>query len=369
MTILNSGHFGNQSDEELRVDRQSMARISGVSSSHFLKLIEERGSVGFWTSEFATNRLTISEGLKRIMAMQDATDANYEDLIRMMHPDDKALNENMRDLIRLGQPIDREFRVIRPDGTLRWIRNIAEVVVDRNGVPIRAVGFCKDVTDRHEASRSVTEGWRSYKTLVSAIAPIQWRNLPNGHVFLREGYQELIGDFYGATKWLEHLHPDDREIAEANWAKSLATGTVLNSTFRVRCIDGEYRLFLSRAAPMLNDLGNVQEWLGVLIPVGEINAGKSDNKDQTSDAAIEADAVLEPSLVRAARAYLQWSVEDLASRASISVSTVRRMEGEESQTIRFRHFQAVRDALRIAGVVFASGPGSQRSIMFQTPEV
>ncbi len=366
MTTVKSGYFSTQSDSNSHSDRQTMARQSGVSSSHFLKLMEEKGNVGFWASEFATNALTVSEGLRRLMAMPDAPDAGYADLVRLMHPDDRASNENMQALIRAGQPVNREFRIIRPDGTLRWIRNIAEIIIGNDGVPIRAVGLCMDVTDRYEASRSVTEGWRSYKTLTSAIASIEWRNLPNGHVFLREGYSNLIGDFYGATEWLNNIHPDDREKASANWVESLATGSVYSSTLRVMCLDGKYRLFLSRAAPILDDMGGIREWLGVLIPVDDLNPAEPDTKDQTSEATIEAE-MLESSLVRAARVYLQWSVEDLALRAGVSVSTVRRIEGDEIKTIRLRHLQAVLEAFHKAGVAFASGPGSQRSITFHTP--
>lgn len=359
MTTVKLGHFGTQSDTDPLSDRQSMARQSGVSSSHFLKLMEEKGNVGFWASEFATNALTISEGLKRLMGMQNTSDASYEDLVDKMHPDDRAANENMRDLIRLGQPVNREFRVIRPDGTLRWIRNIAEVFFGKNGVPIRALGLCMDVTERYEASRSVTEGWRSYKTLVSAIAPLQWRNLPDGTVISKENWLGLVGDcFDGTSKWLEQVHPEDRNLANALWVESLATGNVLNSTFRLRCIDSQFRQFISRAAPLLDDNGHIREWLGVLIPVGDLNAGKPETT-------IEAD-VLESSLVRAARAYLQWSVEDLASRAGVSVSTVRRIEGDEIKTIRLRHLQAVLQAFHKAGIAFARGPGSQRSITFHT---
>lgn len=367
MTSVNLGYFGIQSDSDARGGKPSMSRLSGVSSTDFLKMFEERANAGFWTSEFATDRFTISDGLKRLLAIHDTEDATYANLVKMMHPDDRASHDNIRALVRLGQPVDREYRIIRADGTLRWIRNIADVVADRNGVPVRAVGLCLDVTHQHEASRSVTEGWRSYKTLVSAIAPIQWRSLPNGRVISRDGWEGDVDHWSdGTTKFLEQIHPEDRERVKADWDESLASGKVLNSAFRLLGLDGQFRQFLSRAAPLLDDNGAIREWLGVLIPVGLENLRQPDRAPAAEpEQDIQKEILLEASQVRAARAYLQWTKEDLASNAGISVSTVKRMESEIGRAVRARHFQAVRDAFQAAGVGFVNGPGSQTAITLQ----
>jgi transcriptional regulator with XRE-family HTH domain len=64
------------------------------------------------------------------------------------------------------------------------------------------------------------------------------------------------------------------------------------------------------------------------------------------------------SQIRAARALLRWSAEDLAKAARIGIATVRRAEsedGEPSTTV--ANLQAIRSALELGGVQFIAGNG------------
>ena len=47
--------------------------------------------------------------------------------------------------------LDVEYRVIRSDGTMRWVRNKAEAVLDAQGRPLRALGVVSYITGRQEA--------------------------------------------------------------------------------------------------------------------------------------------------------------------------------------------------------------------------
>lgn len=368
MSASDFGHFGTQSNVAESETMPTAHRISGVSSSHFLKMIEEKSSVGFWTCDFESDRLTISDGMRRLMGLALTSGFSHDHLVHMLHPDDRAESGNMLDLIKSGQPIDREFRIIRSDGTLRWVQYIADVLVDRKGVPIRAAGLCIDVTNRHDASRSVVEGWRNYKMLVSAIAPLQWRNLPDGQVIHRQGWDGIVGDcFDGSTKWLERVHPDDRKRAESTWTESLANGKILNSMLRLQGVDGEYRTFIARAAPILGDNGTVREWLGVLILAEELNTREPEADVTVNRLEAEKREMIEPALMRAARAALDWTKEELATKAGVSLSTVRRMEGVSDNSVRPRQIEAVRRAFEMAGVGFIKGPGPQSSLTIRNP--
>ncbi|MBO9101879.1 MULTISPECIES: PAS domain-containing protein [unclassified Rhizobium] len=117
----------SQTDEEGSVGAR---RISGISSRHFLKLVEDQGQVGFWSWDFETGQITGSFGLYRLLGLQPSVALDFVDLIKIVHPDDRAANSDMQATVQSGQAINREFRIIRPDKTLRWIQNKAEVLVD-----------------------------------------------------------------------------------------------------------------------------------------------------------------------------------------------------------------------------------------------
>jgi len=72
--------------------------------------------------------------------------------------------------------------------------------------------------------------------------------------------------------------------------------------------------------------------------------------------------------IRAARALLRWSAEDLASAASVGIATVRRAEAEDgipSTTI--ANLIAIRHALEAAGVKFLSENGDGPGVRLARP--
>ncbi|MFL4990930.1 MAG: PAS domain-containing protein, partial [Microvirga sp.] len=68
---------------------------------------------------------------------------------RFVHPDDRERARGAVDLVRLGEAITEEFRIIRSDGAVRWIRNTYFPIRDAQGRIRRAGGIAQDIT-RHD---------------------------------------------------------------------------------------------------------------------------------------------------------------------------------------------------------------------------
>lgn len=327
-------------------EQNSFHRMSGISSRHFLKLVEDRGQIGFWSMNLETGHITGSVGLHRLLGLAPSMTLDVTELVKMMHPADQAFNSDMLAIIRSGQAIEREFRVIRHDKTLRWIQNKAEVLVDANGNPTRALGLMIDVTQQHEARVSVEEGWQSYQSLISAIAAVRWRILPDGKITSLLNWEELSGQTlaeadYGG--WAAVIHPDEREAALALWAETAATSDPCAIDVRIRCVDGIYRRYLVRGAPVFNSDGTIREWIGVLIKTAALSS---------ADPLLDNTEVLDVAYIRAARALLNWSIVDLAVKADVSVSTIQRLERGDGNKARLHHMKAIRRALEHGGVHF-----------------
>lgn len=135
--------------------------------------------------------------------------------------------------------------------------------------------------------------------------------------------EEIEGD-----GWLTAIHPEDAERVAAAWQTAVAHGQLYNTDYRVRCADGVYRWLNARGTPIRSQDGQIERWVGVCLEIpgtwrfrGPSTTTKSDN-DPVS---------LEPSVLRAARAMLDWSAADLCDRSGVSVSTIRRLEREDSE--------------------------------------
>lgn len=77
--------------------------------------------------------------------------ADFSRWIETIHPDDRAqMQTAVPRCVEQGNS-DEEYRIIRPDGSMRWIRDRGFVVRDDRGQPIRLVGVAEDITDRKQA--------------------------------------------------------------------------------------------------------------------------------------------------------------------------------------------------------------------------
>lgn len=63
-------------------------------------------------------------------------------------------------------------------------------------------------------------------------------------------------------RWLEQLHPDDREPTIMRWKAAAATGTNFDVEFRIRRSDGTYRWFKTRAVPLRGEDSQIRKWIG-----------------------------------------------------------------------------------------------------------
>jgi GAF domain-containing protein len=101
--------------------------------------------IGSWEWDAQQNTVTCSEELCRILAV-DAPSAEFEDLLALMHPQDRGHVARCADLcVETATAVDFECRIIRPDGQ-RVLRGGMEPVIDMRGGLLGIVGTVQDVT-------------------------------------------------------------------------------------------------------------------------------------------------------------------------------------------------------------------------------
>ncbi|RDI72412.1 PAS domain S-box protein [Halopelagius longus] len=137
----------------------------------------------------------------------------YDDpatFLEAVHPEDRRRVETAYDEIP-EEGIDEEFRIVRPDGEIRWLDARAGVV--RNEGEERIVGIAEDVTERVERERKLEESERRYRTLVEdfpdgavALFDEDLRYTAAGGQLLKEDDIDPE-DRIGAS--IRELYPDD----------------------------------------------------------------------------------------------------------------------------------------------------------------
>jgi PAS domain S-box-containing protein len=121
-------------------------------SEERLRFALDAAAMGTWDWDLVTNAVEWSPNLAGIHGLPpgtfDGTFASYE---REIHPDDRdRVLASVRRALAEGVPHDVEYRIVSPDGTVRWCEGKGRVEYD-NGRPVRMTGVCMMVTRRKEA--------------------------------------------------------------------------------------------------------------------------------------------------------------------------------------------------------------------------
>ncbi|HVE78999.1 MAG TPA: PAS domain-containing protein, partial [Gemmatimonadaceae bacterium] len=124
-----------------------------------LRLALEAGRMGAWSWDARSDRVTWSDTLAALHGLAPGTfDGTFDSLVALVHPDDRAtfratLDRSLADATssRADAEYDAEFRILRSDGSVRWMRSTGRVAVGPDGRPARVVGLRYDITEQKAA--------------------------------------------------------------------------------------------------------------------------------------------------------------------------------------------------------------------------
>ena len=131
-----------------------------------------------------------------------------------------------------------------------------------------------DIIERKHAETVLRESEQRYRTLTSVITDVPWTTDPQG-AFVTEqpAWTRYTGQTWEESRgfgWLNALHPDDREQVTATWKRACDTLSLHESSGRIwHAPTKQYRHFVSRATPILNEQGLAREWVGSCTDVHE----------------------------------------------------------------------------------------------------
>lgn len=287
-----------------------------------LSFLERKSNAGVWSLDFGTGKMAWSEGFFDLLGLTPgAVEPSYEAIVELMHPDDRRPAGEFDRIVSEGLPLDRELRIIQPNGKLRWLSSRTEVRLDKSGKPTRAFGVMLDVTSQREMALAKEAADSRFRALVTATNGFVWTADADGKILDIRNWRELRGENPAellGLRWIELVHPEDRDRTLQAWSEALATKRDYAVEHRVQQPNGDYRWMLSRAAPIMLETGTVREWVGLSSDIQDRKVWPT-AQDTTS-------SVITGAQLRAARGILNWSVRELSQAANVSSSTIRRLE-------------------------------------------
>jgi PAS domain S-box-containing protein len=115
-----------------------------------LRVALDGARMGIWSWSAETNALVWDDTLRRLYGLGPTDQVrSYEDFLSRVHPDDREfVNQSVRRAVVEGGRLDYEFRIILPDGRIRWIADHGRVITAGLDGAVAMSGVCIDVTDR-----------------------------------------------------------------------------------------------------------------------------------------------------------------------------------------------------------------------------
>ncbi|MFQ5661480.1 MAG: PAS domain S-box protein [Gammaproteobacteria bacterium] len=136
------------------------------------------GHLGFWDVDIRTGNTFWSDEIYFIFGVsQDTFSPTSDAIMTSIHADDRAsMHSAIAASLDDNTPFDMEYRIVRPDGEVRYIHTQGEVVRDESGRPLRRFGTLIDVTDYRRAAQEL----QRYEHIVNTTDDLM--------VFLDPGY-------------------------------------------------------------------------------------------------------------------------------------------------------------------------------------
>jgi PAS domain S-box-containing protein len=126
-------------------------------SEERLRLALEAGRMGVWDWNIATGELAWSDTLEPIHGLQPGSfGGTFEAFLALVHSDDRArLQSTLEQALAQRASYELEFRVVWPDGSVRWMAGKGRIFTDDRGEPLRLIGVGMDVTERRQVEDAV----------------------------------------------------------------------------------------------------------------------------------------------------------------------------------------------------------------------
>jgi PAS domain S-box-containing protein len=252
------------------------AQIQLVDSQRLAK-------VGSWELDIATGRTRWSDEWYRIFGLPKEVPADFQTFLSRVHPKDRGLivDAQKRSQTNFG-PFNVEYRIIRPDGELRFIRSIVEAIKDDEGTLVRLYGAAQDVTDEVKAIELLRESEARLKSAerITHVGHWTW-NLKTKRAFWSEEIFRIMGqppDYEPDYKmFLQMVASGDRDRLE-EWVSGCLSekqGSVIE--YRVVRPDGGVRAIFCTSEVLLDNDGSPELFFGAVQDVTDLRRAQEDS--------------------------------------------------------------------------------------------
>jgi PAS domain S-box-containing protein len=239
--------------ETLRLleDARRVEKTLRESEESFKLIAENILDVFFWMADLRIERtFYVSPGYERIWGR--TCESLYEkprSFLDAIYQEDREQLLATLELEKMGQPFEHEYRIVRPDGSIRWIWDRGFPVREETGCVTRYVGVAQDITERKKAEQEIAANLRiqsamneilrvslelipleeQFKRTLDLLFSIPWISLEStGSIFVLDQQAQVIL-MKGQRGLSQELQTSCKEVALGHClcGRAAATGEII----------------------------------------------------------------------------------------------------------------------------------------------
>jgi PAS domain S-box-containing protein len=243
-----------------------------LSEAH-LAAGERLTHTGSWSWNVATGELFWSQETYRIFGFDPAKDsASIRDtFLARIHPEDRAIVE--AGLQNPSAQASVEYRIVLPDGSIRFIHDIAYPVTDAAGNTVQRFGVASDITERKRADEALRQSEERFRQIAETIEEVFWTSDPviSRMLYISPAYERIWGRpcatlYENPKSFLDSIHPDDRDRV-VSVLQAQVKGEPFDHEYRIITPGGVMRWIWDRGFPVRDEAGRVIRYVGVAVDI------------------------------------------------------------------------------------------------------
>ncbi|WP_066425717.1 PAS domain S-box protein [Anabaena sp. 4-3] len=305
------------------IEERKQAETSCRESEQWLQLALWAGNAGTWDWNLQTNEIIWSESLFALFGINSGTfDGKWESFFHFVHPEDRELVENaIQQAINAQVPEYRvEFRVVKPDGTIRWAGANGKVLYSNIGQPLRMIGVDIDITTRKQTEAALTASEQRLQAIIdNSPAVIYVKDIHGRHLLVNSAFENTL---YVTREQVKHktnfevFPPDIAQALTRNDQNVLTSRTPLQFEEVIELDDGLHT-YLTVKFPLLDADGNPYAVCGISTDITESKQAQQKIQQQAALIDVATDAIFVHDLDnhilfwnRGAETLYGWTVEE-----------------------------------------------------------
>jgi diguanylate cyclase (GGDEF)-like protein/PAS domain S-box-containing protein len=288
-----------------RVEREQELMFKDAMASQ----AEAITDIGYFLfDEIKDQNLFISPGQARIIGLEveeylDRVKTN-EDYIALVYAEDRdLLRQAYRDVLENHDGWEVEYRVRRPDGELRWVREVGKAHKRKGDAVEQTIGVLQDITEQKKVEQELLykDTLANQAEAITDIGHFIYDEIRRKYLFVSPGLANIIGmdandmviNIVSRKGDLKTIHVDDRARVQRAYDRFMAGGGSWQVEYRLQREDGQIRWVREIGKALLMTHGIPEQTIGVLQDISE--------QKKTEQEIIEARDTLEQQVVERTR--------------------------------------------------------------------